>query len=89
MIGQSNRQTFPQRASLYFQRFMLPQSANVASLCGNFESLGYSLGYSRGGLRLLQELWGQQDCHGGHGHSVPERRRAQVMVAQLCDSTWG
>jgi hypothetical protein len=46
MIGQSNRQTFPQRASVYFQRFMLPQSANVASLCRKFEAIGYNLGYS-------------------------------------------
>jgi hypothetical protein len=33
VIGQSNRQTLPQRASVYFQCFMLPQSANVASIC--------------------------------------------------------
>src|ERR1700724_1439632 len=45
MIGQSNRQTLPQRASVYFQCFMLPQSANVASLCQKFERVGYNLGY--------------------------------------------
>jgi hypothetical protein len=47
MIGKSNRQTSPQRASVHFQCFMLPRSANVASLCRNFEPLGYSLRYSQ------------------------------------------
>lgn len=45
MIGQSNRQTSPQRASVCFQCFMLPQCANVASLCRNFEPVGYNFGY--------------------------------------------
>jgi len=44
MIGQSNRQTLPQRAGVRFQCFMLPHCANVASLCRKAEPIGYNLG---------------------------------------------
>jgi hypothetical protein len=36
LLGQSNQQTFPQDAGVYFQRFMLPQSASDASFCNFF-----------------------------------------------------
>jgi len=45
MIGQSNRQTLPQPASECFQCFMLPQSANIASVCRKSMLIGYKLGY--------------------------------------------
>jgi hypothetical protein len=63
MIGQSNRQTVSQSATVYFQCFVPPQSANVASFCQNFEALGYNFGYSRGGLETAKEERRRQSAH--------------------------
>jgi hypothetical protein len=41
MIGQSNRQTLPQRAGVCFQSFMLPQCANVPYCAEKLNRLGY------------------------------------------------
>jgi hypothetical protein len=61
MIGQSNRQTLPQSASMCFQRFMLPQCANLASLCRRIEPVGYNLGYKSAGRALSYFRTSQSD----------------------------
>jgi hypothetical protein len=63
LIGQSKRQTVSQSATVYFQCFVLPQSANVSSFCQNFEALGYNFGYSRGGLETAKEERRRQSAH--------------------------
>jgi hypothetical protein len=46
-----------------FSVLWLPQSANVASFCQNFEALGYNFGYSRGGLETAKEERRRQTAH--------------------------
>jgi hypothetical protein len=54
MIGQSNRQTAPQSVNVCFQYFMYAQSASDASVCRNFEPLGYNPRYKRSRPRRIK-----------------------------------